>query len=123
MDDWKNYNYELVLREGVSDKINSTRDYAVSINEKLLQFSNDSAFVEIEVSEQQFEKIEIDFPPEFLEIKILLEEIYNKKVSELREIVKAAPYAKATAALPHLNLSRIATLSTFPTAVRGIVST
>jgi len=36
------------------------------------------------LQELEFEKIEIDFPPEFLEIKILLENIYNRKVSELK---------------------------------------
>ena len=32
----------------------------------------------------EFEKIEVDFPPSFLEIKILLEIIYNRKISELK---------------------------------------
>jgi len=32
----------------------------------------------------EFEKIEVDFPASFLEIKILLEIIYNKKISELK---------------------------------------
>ncbi|MFH1521874.1 MAG: DEAD/DEAH box helicase, partial [archaeon] len=36
------------------------------------------------LQELEFEKIEVDFPPEFMEIKILLEEIYNKKISELK---------------------------------------
>jgi Fanconi anemia group M protein len=36
------------------------------------------------LQELEFEKIELDFPPEFLEIKLLLEKIYNKKVSELK---------------------------------------
>jgi len=36
------------------------------------------------LQELEFEKIEVDFPPEFQEIKMLLEEIYNKKVSELK---------------------------------------
>lgn len=36
------------------------------------------------LQELEFEKIDVDFPAEFLEIKILLEEIYNRKVSELK---------------------------------------
>jgi len=32
----------------------------------------------------EFEKIQVDFPPKFLEIKLLLEKIYDKKVSELK---------------------------------------
>ena len=32
----------------------------------------------------EFEKIEVNFPPSFLEIKILLETIYNRKISELK---------------------------------------
>jgi len=32
----------------------------------------------------EFEKIEVDFPSSFLEIKILLEIIYNRKISELK---------------------------------------
>jgi len=36
------------------------------------------------LQELEFEKIEVDFPAEFLEIKLLLEIIYNRKVSELK---------------------------------------
>lgn len=36
------------------------------------------------LQELEFEKIEVDFPADFMEIKILLEEIYNKKISELK---------------------------------------
>ena len=36
------------------------------------------------LQELEFEKIEVDFPPEFEEIKVLLQEIYNQKVSELK---------------------------------------
>jgi len=36
------------------------------------------------LQELEFEKIEVDFPTEFLEIKLLLESIYNRKVSELK---------------------------------------
>jgi Fanconi anemia group M protein len=32
----------------------------------------------------EFEKIEVDFPSEFLEIKLLLEKIYDRKISELK---------------------------------------
>tara|TARA_Y100000310_G_scaffold339456_1_gene432141 strand:+ start:3636 stop:5237 length:1602 start_codon:yes stop_codon:yes gene_type:complete len=36
------------------------------------------------LQELEFEKIEVDFPPEFEEIRQLLKEIYNKKVQELK---------------------------------------
>ncbi|MBT6689978.1 DEAD/DEAH box helicase [archaeon] len=36
------------------------------------------------LQELEFEKIEVDFPSDFLEIKLLLEKIYNRKVSELK---------------------------------------
>jgi Fanconi anemia group M protein len=36
------------------------------------------------LQELEFEKIEVDFPPAFMEIKILLEQIYNRKISELK---------------------------------------
>lgn len=36
------------------------------------------------LQELEFEKIELDFPADFLEIKLLLESIYNRKISELR---------------------------------------
>ena len=36
------------------------------------------------LQELEFEKIEVEFPPEFQEIRLLLEGIYNKKVSELK---------------------------------------
>lgn len=36
------------------------------------------------LQELEFEKIEVDFPSEFLEIKVLLESIYDRKISELR---------------------------------------
>jgi len=36
------------------------------------------------LQELDFEKIFVDFPSEFMEIKILLEEIYNEKVNELK---------------------------------------
>ena len=36
------------------------------------------------IQELEFEKIEVDFPPELEEIRVLLQEIYNKKVSELK---------------------------------------
>lgn len=36
------------------------------------------------LQELEFEKIDVDFPPEFLEIKLLLSEIYDRKVAELR---------------------------------------
>ena len=36
------------------------------------------------IQELEFEKIEIDFPPEFEEIRQLLKEIYDKKIEELK---------------------------------------
>ncbi len=48
------------------------------------------------LQELEFEKIEVDFPPEFLEIKILLEEIYNRKVSELKHRKVLFGYASKT---------------------------
>ncbi len=48
------------------------------------------------LQELEFEKIEVDFPSEFLEIKILLEEIYNKKVSELKHRKVLFGYASKT---------------------------
>ena len=46
--------------------------------------TTESSDVKPYLQELEFEKIEVDFPPEFLEIKTLLEEIYNKKISELK---------------------------------------
>jgi ERCC4-related helicase len=36
------------------------------------------------LQELEFERIDVEFPPEFVEIKFLLEQIYNKKISELK---------------------------------------
>jgi Fanconi anemia group M protein len=36
------------------------------------------------LQELEFEKVEVDFPSDFLEIKLLLEKIYNRKISELK---------------------------------------
>jgi ERCC4-related helicase len=46
--------------------------------------TRDSHDVKPYLQELEFEKIEVDFPSEFLEIKALLEEIYNKKIAELK---------------------------------------
>ena len=46
--------------------------------------TRDSPDVKPYLQDIEFEKIDVDFPPEFLEIKILLEVIYNKKITELR---------------------------------------
>jgi len=40
--------------------------------------------VEPYLQELEFEKIEVAFPPEFVEIKVLLQEIYNAKINELK---------------------------------------
>ena len=45
------------------------------------RFSSD---VKPYLQELEFEKIEVDYPPELLEIKILLEELYNSKAQELK---------------------------------------
>ena len=46
--------------------------------------TRDSPDVKPYLQDLEFEKIEVDFPPEFLEIKLLLESIYHKKVAELK---------------------------------------
>ncbi len=50
------------IRSGYSanaDIVLDRRDSVLAINEKVLQFSNDTAFVEVEVGDQKFEKREI----------------------------------------------------------------
>ncbi len=46
--------------------------------------TRDSPDVKPHLQKVEFEKIEVELPPSFLEIKLLLEKIYNKKVSELK---------------------------------------
>ena len=46
--------------------------------------TRDSPDVEPYLQELDFEKIEVDFPPEFLEIKKLLESIYDDRIEELK---------------------------------------
>lgn len=58
--------------------------------------TRDSKDVNPYVQELEFEKIEVEFPPEFMEIKILLEQIYNKKVSELKHRKVLFGYASKT---------------------------
>ena len=48
------------------------------------------------LQELEFEKVEVDFPIEFLEIKTLLEQIYNKKISELKHRGILSGYASKT---------------------------
>jgi ERCC4-related helicase len=48
------------------------------------------------LQELEFEKIEVDFPPELIEIRGLLEEIYNKKVQELKNRRVLFGYASKT---------------------------
>ena len=48
------------------------------------------------LQELKFEKIEVNFPPEFVEIKVLLEHIYNKKVQELKNRKVLFGYASKT---------------------------
>ena len=44
----------------------------------------------------EFEKIEIDFPPEFEEIKYLLKEIHDDKISELKNRTPLSTYPSKT---------------------------
>lgn len=46
--------------------------------------TRDSPDVKPYLQDLDFEKIEVDFPSNFLEIKLLLETIYHKKISELK---------------------------------------
>jgi ERCC4-related helicase len=46
--------------------------------------TRDSPDVKPYLQDLEFEKIFVNFPPEFLEIKLLLEKIYDRKISELR---------------------------------------
>ncbi len=58
--------------------------------------TRDSPDVKPYLQELEFEKIDVDFPAEFVEIKILLEEIYNKKISELKHRKVLFGYASKT---------------------------
>lgn len=58
--------------------------------------TTESSDVKPYLQELEFEKIEVDFPAEFLEIKVLLEEIYNRKVSELKHRKVLFGYASKT---------------------------
>jgi ERCC4-related helicase len=55
----------------------------LGINELEIR-TRDSPDVKQYLQDLEFEKIEVDFPAEFLEIKLLLEQIYNKKIQELK---------------------------------------
>ncbi|MFH1451562.1 MAG: DEAD/DEAH box helicase [archaeon] len=46
--------------------------------------TRDSVDVKPYLQELEFEKVEVDFPPEFMEIKILMDTLFNKKVFELK---------------------------------------
>jgi len=48
------------------------------------------------LQELEFEKIEVAFPPEFEEIRILLQEIYNQKIRELKNRKALFGYASKT---------------------------
>jgi len=48
------------------------------------------------LQELEFEKIDVDFPAEFMEIKLLLKQIYDKKVSELKHRKVLFGYASKT---------------------------
>ena len=58
--------------------------------------TRESSDVKPYLQELEFERIDVDFPPEFLEIKVLLEEIYNKKISELKHRRVLFGYASKT---------------------------
>lgn len=58
--------------------------------------TRDSPDVKPYLQELEFKKIEVDFPPEFLEIKLLLEQIFNRKVSELKHRRVLFGYASKT---------------------------
>ncbi len=46
--------------------------------------TRDSEDVKPYLQELEFQKIELEFPPEFEEIRLLLKEIYNRKIQELK---------------------------------------
>ena len=58
--------------------------------------TRESPDVQPYLQELEFEKIEVDFPAEFMEIKVLLEQIYNKKISELKHRKVLFGYASKT---------------------------
>jgi ERCC4-related helicase len=58
--------------------------------------TRDSPDVKPYLQELEFEKIEVIFPPEFVEIKVLLETIFNRKVSELKHRRVLFGYASKT---------------------------
>lgn len=58
--------------------------------------TRDSKDVEPYLQELEFEKINVQFPGEFMEIKVLLESIYNRKVAELKNRKVLFGYANKT---------------------------
>lgn len=53
--------------------------------EKIEVRTRDSPDVKQYLQELEFNKVEVPFPPEFVEIKVLLKRIYNAKVDELKK--------------------------------------
>ena len=96
----KNYAYNLVAQKYKSQSNNSRvlgltaspggdkktiKDVCDNLGIDAVEIrTRDSPDVKPYLQELEFEKIEVDFPAEFLEIKKLLEEIYNKKIRELQ---------------------------------------
>jgi len=61
-------------------------DVCLNMNIKKVEVrTRESSDVKPYLQELDFEKIFVDFPNEFMEIKILLDEIYNDKLNELKE--------------------------------------
>lgn len=58
--------------------------------------TRDSPDVKPYLQKLEFERINVELPPEFIEIKILLEELYNKKISELKHRRVLFGYASKT---------------------------
>lgn len=76
----------------------------LGINEVEIR-TRESSDVQPYIQELEFKKIEVDFPPEFEEIRVLLQEIYNKKVSELKHRrVLFGPTSKTTLLKTQANL-------------------
>src|SRR3989344_3394117 len=97
----KNYDYTKV----VSSYKNNAKNQRIlgltaspgSDSEKVIQISKHLSLEEIEVrtresedvkpylQEREYKKIEVDFPPQLMEIRALLKKIYDEKVNKLKE--------------------------------------
>lgn len=97
----KNYDYTKVVSSykgnAKNQRILGLTASPGSDSEKVIQISKHLSLDEIEVrtrdsedvkpymQEREFTKIEIDFPPELMEIRVLLKRIYDEKVNKLKE--------------------------------------